>query len=312
MEERFNADETAHASDLDAQHVPLLAILHADELHALRRVATAVDMAADVSVIHEGQQPHALYLVRAGLLMVNKRHGDTVYRVGAITPGEVFGEASILYDAPAGAGVRTLEPTQLYEIGIPNLRALIDANAQLKRALTQLAERRSAATALAVNPIFSRLPQAVREVAVYNGQFVSIAAGETVLREGDRDTRTLYVVLGGTAEASIRHPRDAHKRIVFARMGGGDELGEIAAVTGGPHMATVTATSALRLMAMRTDAVQAWRQRYPDFALALKTCVQRKLQHGLEAMRQVMDEDEARALTTGMLPAGGDAARDPG
>ena len=168
--------------------------------------------------------------------------------------------------------------------------------------MTQLAERRSAATALAVNPIFSKLPQAVREVALYNGQFISMPAGQTVLREGNGDTRTMYVVLGGEAEASIRHPHDAHKRIVFARIGSGDELGEIAVITGGPHAATVTATSKLRLMAISTDSVQAWRQRYPDFGFALQACVQRKLQHGLEAMRRVVGEDEARARTVGMLP----------
>ena len=302
MEERFNADETAHASDLDAQHFPLLAVLHADELRFLRSVATPVDMAAGVAVIHEGQRPHHLYLVRAGLLMVNKRHGDTIHQVGAITPGEVFGEASILYNAPAGAGVRTTEPTQLYQVDAPIVRELIDNNAQLQRALTQLAERRSAATALAVNPIFSKLPQAVREVALYNGRFVSMQAGETVLREGNGDTRTMYVVLGGEAEASIRHPHDAHKRIVFARIGSGDEIGEIAIVTGGPHAATVTATTTLRLMAISTDSVQAWRQRYADFAFALQTCVQRKLRHGSEAIRRVVGEDEARALTTDTLP----------
>ena len=302
MEERFNVDETAHASDLDTQNFPLLAVLHDDELRFLRSVASPVDMATEVEVIHEGQQPHSLYLVRAGLLMVNKRHGDTVYQVGAITPGEVFGEASILFDAPAGAGVRTMEPTRLYQVDAPHVRGLIDANAQLKRALTQLAEHRSAATALAVNPIFAKLPQAVREVALYNGRFISMQAGETVLREGDGDTRSMYVVLGGTAEASVRHPRDASKRIVFARIGSGDEIGEIAVITGGPHAATVTATSKLRLMAIATDAVQAWRLRYPDFAFALQACVQRKLQHGLEAMRRVVDEDQARARTVDMLP----------
>lgn len=302
MEERFNVDESAPASDLDAQNFPLFAVLYPDELRFLRSVATPVDMAAGVEVIREGQQPHYLYLVRSGMLMVNKRHGDAIHRVGAITPGEAFGEASILFEAPAGASVRTTEPTQLYQVDAPNVRELIDTNAQLKRALTQLAERRSAASALAANPIFSRLPQAVREVALYNGQFVSMQDGETVLREGDGDVRTMYVVLGGTAEASIRHPQEPGKRIVFARIGSGDEIGEIAVITGGPHAATVTATSALRLMAISTDAVQAWRHRYPDFGLALEACARHKLEHGLEAIRRVENEDEARARTVDRLP----------
>jgi len=100
----------------------------------------------------------------------------------------------------------------------------------------------------------------------------------------------------------MQHPRDPKKKIVIARVSSGDEVGEISVITGKPHAATVVATSTLRLMMLGTDSIQAWRKRYSDFGYSLYACVQHKLQHSLEALRNIVDDEEAQALTTGTLP----------
>lgn len=287
---------------LDAKLFPSLAVLFPDEVHFFRSVARSVEMAANVPVLTEGQQPQALYLVRTGLLMVTKRHDNDIFEVGSITPGEVFGEASILFNAPAGAEVRTVEPSSMFQLPAEHVRDVLESNERFHHALSQLAERRLAATALAVNPVFSKLPQAVREILLYNAHFISLEAGETLFREGDTDTRYMFIVLGGKAEASIQHPADPSKRIVFARISAGDEVGEISVITGKSHAATVTAISQLRLMMISNESVHAWRKRYSDFGYALYACVQRKMQHSLEALRNVMGEDEARLRTIDTLP----------
>jgi len=299
METKFDEEPSL---DFDNREFSALAVLFPDELHYLRSIASVMELAADVPVITEGQQARELYLVKSGMLMVNKRHGDEIFEVGSITPGEIFGEASILYDAPAGAEVRTTEPTVLYTIPANDIRDILKTNERFQRSLSQLAERRSAASALAVNPVFTTLPQAVREIALYNGRFLSINQGETLIREGDTDTRFMYLVLGGEAEASMRHPKDPNKKIVFARISSGDEVGEISVITGKAHVATVTALTPLRLMMINTDSVEAWRKRHSDFGYSLYACVQRKLQHSLEAIRNIVGEDMAKAITTDTLP----------
>jgi len=299
METKFDEEPTL---DFDNREFSALAVLFPDELHYLRSIASVLELAADVPVITEGQQARELYLVKDGLLMVNKRHGDEIFEVGSITPGEIFGEASILYEAPAGAEVRTTEPTVLYTIPAAEVAEILKTNERFQRSLSQLAERRSAASALAVNPVFTTLPQAVREIALYNGRFLSINEGETLIREGDTDTRFMYLVLGGEAEASMQHPKDPGKRIVFARVSSGDEVGEISVITGKAHVATVTALTPLRLMMINNDSVEAWRKRHSDFGYALYACVQRKLQHSLEAIRNIIGEDVAKAMTTDTLP----------
>ena len=288
--------------DIDGRTFPILAVLLPDELHFFRSIATPVEVAANVAVVTEGQHVQYLYLTKSGLLRVNKRHDDNIFEIGSITPGEIFGEASILYDAPAGADVRTVEACELYQIPIEQVTDVLNSNERFMRSITQLAERRSAASALAVNPIFSTLPQAVREIILYNGQFLSLEAGEVLFHEGDTDTRFMFIVLGGEAEVSMRHPQDANKKVVFARLSSGDEVGEISVITEKPHAATVTALTPLRLLMINNESVQAWRNRYSDFGYALYACVQHKLHHSLNALRGIMSEQDAHAITTGTLP----------
>jgi len=287
------AEETLQ--DFDGRAFPTLAVLYPDELHFFRSIATSVEMAADVAVISEGQYCQYLYLVKSGHLRVNKRHDDTIFEVGSINPSDIFGEASILYQAPAGADVRTIESCELYQIPIEQVRDVLNSNEKFMRSITQLAERRSAASALAVNPIFSTLPLAIREIILYNGQYLSLEEGEILFREGDIDTRHMFIVLGGEAEVSMQHPQNPDKKIVFARLSSGDEVGEISVITEKPHAATVIATTPLRLLIIKNDSIQAWRSRYSDFGYALYACVQHKLHHSIEALRGITNASESDA-----------------
>ena len=293
--------EESHV-DFDGKSYPILAVLFPDELHFFRSIAAVVEMAADVAVISEGKVSPYLYLVKSGLLRVNKRHGDEIFEVGSITPGDIFSEASVLYNSPAGADVRTVEPSILYQIPAEQVRDVLSSNERFNRSFTQIAEHRSAGSALAVNPIFATLPQAVREVALYNGKYITIDAGDAVIKEGNSDTRFMFIILAGEAEVSMQHPLDPKKKIVVSRASSGDEIGEVSVITNKAHAATVIATSTLRLMVLNNDSVQAWRERYSDFGFALYTCVQHKLQHSLEALRNIVDDEEAHARTIGTLP----------
>jgi len=295
-------DSTENDIIFEPSEFPVLSVLYPDEMHFFRSIAQPLEVAADVAVITEGQQAQCLYMIHSGLLMVSKRHDNEIFEVGSVTPGEVFGEASILYDAPASAEVRSVEACSLFQVPGEQVRDVLESNERFQRSLSQLAERRQAATAVAVNPVFAKLPQAVRETLLYNAQFVSLEAGETLLQEGDSDTRFMFLVLGGKAEASMRHPKDPSKRIVFAHISAGDEVGEIAVITGKSHAATVTAVTPLRLMMINNESVHAWRKRYSDFGYSLYACVQRKLQHSLEAIRKVVGDEEAMKRTLETLP----------
>jgi len=282
---------------------PALAVLYPDEMRLFRSAAQPIELGPDVVVLADGHQPQFLYMLHYGLLRVLKRHGShETFEVGSITPGELFGEASILYDAPVGADVRTVGACSLFRLPCEQVREVLNSNELFRRSLVQSAERRLAATAIAINPVFSKLPQPVRGIMLYNAHFVSLDTDETLFREGSRDIRFMFLIMGGNAEVSIKHPTDPSKRIVVSRISTGDEVGEISVITGKEHVATVTATTPMRLMLINNEAVLAWRRHYSDFNYSLYACAQRKLQHDQEVIRKFMSEDESIARTIGILP----------
>ncbi|MDQ6973573.1 MAG: cyclic nucleotide-binding domain-containing protein [Mariprofundaceae bacterium] len=272
--------------DLNGKTFQILSILYPDELQFLQSVSSLVDVPANTSVIIEGQDNHKLYLVKSGILHVSKRHHGVIFDIGAITPGEIFGEGSMLYHTTAGANVHSIEGCTLYVIDAAHLQEVIQNNSRFNHAIRQLSERRSAAGALAINPIFSHLPQNIREVILYNGEYISLKEGDVLFHEGEKNTEAVYLILSGRAEVSIQHPSNPSKKVVFATLTSGDEIGEAPLMTHKAHAATVTAVASLRLFKISTQSMQLWIQRYSDFERALHHGVQHKLQHNLKALRQ--------------------------
>ncbi|MDX8384193.1 MAG: cyclic nucleotide-binding domain-containing protein [Ghiorsea sp.] len=299
----MSQDESIDYDDFQGSTFPDLSVLYPDEFYFLHACAKLIVFEANEPVIVEGQSGEYLYLVKSGQLRVNKRHGGNVYEVGSINQGDIFGEASVLYQGAAGAEVRAIERSELYGIPSAKVRELFESNERFQRAATQMAERRSAASSLAVNPIFSTLPLAVREVALYNAKFISIKEGDVLIREGDDDARFMFIVLAGEAQVSMRHPTNPGKLIIFANLVSGDEAGEIAVVTERPHGATVTATAPVRLLVISNDSIIAWSERYSDFAYALFGQVHRKLKTNRQVLRTIIDDRDARSLTTNSIPS---------
>jgi len=292
----------ANHEDFQGNAFPDLRVLYPDELQLLFSSAELISFKADEPVIEEGQKGESLYLVKSGQLLVNKRHEDNVYEVGSITPGDVFGEASVLYQGTAGAEVRAVDDCELYVVPAETVHMLFDSNERFLRATTQLAERRAAASALAVNPVFSTLPMAVREVALYNAKYVSVKEGEVIIHEGD-EASFMFLILAGRVEISLQHPSELDGKIVVTERGSGDELGEISVITGYPHGATVKALESVRVLALRNACISAWSGRYSDFGYALYGQVYHKLKENRAMLRAVLGDKEARDLTINTIPS---------
>jgi CRP-like cAMP-binding protein len=288
--------------DFQGSKFPDLRVLYPDEFQLLYGAASYKTFKANEPVIIEGEESEWLYLVKSGQLLVNKKHNENVYEVGSITPGDVFGEASVLYRSLPGAEVRAIDDCELYAIPASIVRQLFESNERFLRATTQLAERRAAASALAVNPVFSTLPMAVREVALYNAKYVSVKANEVLIHEGDEAT-FMFIILAGAVDVSLQHPSELNEKIKVATRVSGDELGEIAVITGYPHGATATALEPVRVLALRNTLITAWSGRYSDFAYALYGQVFRKLKENRATLSEVLDDREARNMTTNNLPA---------
>lgn len=298
----MNQDKHILYEDFQGSKFPDLAVLYPEEFQLLHDCALFLTCAAGEAVIVEGQEGEYLYLVQSGLLRVVKQHDGNVYEIASISSGDVFGEASVLYHGTAGAQVRAMTECALYAIPSQRVRELFESNEKFLRATTQLAEKRSAASALAVNPIFSTLPMAVREVVLFNAKFVSIHAGDELIVQGDKEAKFMFLILSGEVEVFKEHPFNSAEQIKLDTLCSGDEAGEITVVTALPHSATVIAINTVRVLAIKNESIVAWAERYSDFAYGLYGQVYRKLQANSEVLKKVIGDEEAEKLTLSMLP----------
>lgn len=280
-----------------------LRVLYPDELQRMREDVVLLSVKANELVIVEGQEGKYLYFVKSGQLRVNKYHGGLIYEVAAINQGDMFGEASVLYHAVAGAEVRAMDDAELYLVPADIINEILASNEKFLRATTQVAERRAAASALAVNPAFSSLPMAVREVVLFNAQMVSIEKNEVVMHQGDYDPLFVFIILAGELRVEIKVGDGDVPPIEVARLVSGDEMGEISVVTGHPHIATVTACKATRAIAIKNSAIMSWSDRHSDFAYALYGQVYRKLHDTRASLINIIEDKTARDLTINQLPS---------
>ena len=110
------------------------------------------------------------------------------------------------------------------------------------------------------SPVFSSLPPAILEITA-QGEERTFEAGDPVVRAGDPGDE-LFVILEGSADVM----RGGTKLATF---GVGEFFGEIAVLDGRPRSADVTATSALRVLAISRDFLQAAMEHEPRAAWAM-------------------------------------------
>jgi len=118
------------------------------------------------------------------------------------------------------------------------------------------------ASRLAAIPLFADLDE--DDLASISASAIEIEAGEgeTLATQGDLG-HALFAIESGTVEVTANGER-------LATLGPGDVFGEMAVVAAGIRMATVVATSPVRLIAMLKRDVWALEQRSPETAARLR------------------------------------------
>lgn len=91
-------------------------------------------------------------------------------------------------------------------------------------------------------PMFTPLPPDILERLALNLEPTAVAAGETVIRQGERGDR-LFVIAEGTVQVRIDD-------VLVGEQGAGTEFGEIALLRDSPRTATVTALTDIQLLAL--------------------------------------------------------------
>ena len=132
-----------------------------------------------------------------------------------------------------------------------------------------LLSRKKKADVLGGLPLFSECSRRELDAVAAVADELRLPAGREVMRQGARG-RELVVLLDGEVEVS----RNGE---VLATRGPGDFLGELALVTHRPRVATVTATTDLRVLVLERGAFERLVREVPSIALKVLKAVGERL-----------------------------------
>jgi cAMP-dependent protein kinase regulator len=118
-------------------------------------------------------------------------------------------------------------------------------------------------------PLFSSLTREALQALLGAFETLSVAVGESVIREGETGG-AVYLVARGELEVSRRSSgADGKPSVTLARLGNGAFFGEMALLSQLPGAATVIATRPSVLLAARRDKIEEVAQIFPELAAQL-------------------------------------------
>lgn len=101
--------------------VPQLRLLDEVELTALSEAMSEVEYDEGAVIIEEGAHNHAFHILRSGRLRVCRIVEGREVALCDLSPGQTFGELSILGDQRTTATVRTVSPCRVLSLSMDDL-----------------------------------------------------------------------------------------------------------------------------------------------------------------------------------------------
>src|SRR3989304_8167352 len=115
--------------------------------------------------------------------------------------------------------------------------------------------------------LFSQLSSDDLKGLVEKSSLRQFEAGSVICREGDYGD-TAFAILGGSAEVSINTA--GYKNLTLALLGEGNIFGEMAALSGYPRSATVSAKDPLYLLEIPAEVLKNLMKHSPEFKDAIE------------------------------------------
>jgi small-conductance mechanosensitive channel/CRP-like cAMP-binding protein len=129
-------------------HVSLFAGIDPSALHQLAESMTRREYAAGQRLITAGEPGQSMFVMNEGLVSVRIPQGENELDVAAFSPGDFFGEMSLLTGEPRSASIVAVTDTVAFEIDKTDIEALLEASPAAAQALSMhAAERRMASDA---------------------------------------------------------------------------------------------------------------------------------------------------------------------
>lgn len=122
---------------------PLFGALNDDELASLAQQAHCLRFSPAEAVVQEGAPGHSLYQLVSGRVEVRKRQASgAMVSVAQLSPGDIFGEMSLLTDSPRSASVVAIDECVLLKVAQQHVAPLLQRNPALLDELARLVTAR--------------------------------------------------------------------------------------------------------------------------------------------------------------------------
>lgn len=210
------------------------------QLDVIYKAMNKVEYKAEDVVLSEGDEGDYLFIVDDGKLVCYKEKEGEANVLKTCVGGDIFGELSLLYNAPRAASVKAKAPSLLWKLDRDTFK-------NIHSAATERA-RKQAALFLAKVHVLTSFTQV--ELTNLADVLVAMKFGpdEEVIKQGE-DGDTFYIVEEGTLVVM----KDGAEAM---RYGPGDYFGELALLSksSGKRQATVKTHTAARLLTLKRDA----------------------------------------------------------
>jgi CRP-like cAMP-binding protein/Fe-S-cluster-containing hydrogenase component 2 len=180
--------------------------------------------------------------------------------IAQLKEGDLFGEMTCLNFYPRSATVRALEDCEALEM-LRNILTLLQKRSTiLKPKLDAVYKERALTNHLRSHPAFKSVPDEAMAALRDRVELVSFDPGEVVVKQGD-PADAMYLIRLGFVKVTQTYPAG---EIVLRYLHRGEFLGALGILGEGVRTATCTALSAVELVKIHKQDVEAMVARYPD------------------------------------------------
>lgn len=273
--------------------LPLFQALPESERQRLRASVESVELRAGAVLFRQGEPGDALFILQSGTLQVAlELPSGERQALDTLGQGEVVGEMAVLYRRPRAATVLALTDCSLLRLGAADIEGLFAASPEAHALIVEAASRRLPSLYLASVPIFAGLDASALREFDLETNWVRLAGGEVLFRQGDPADYVYVVVRGRLAvmaddsSAPVRH------------LGHGDVVGEVAIFTGDTRNATVRAIRDSELVRLSKASLHHVLERHPRGAIEMVRMMARRVRPVASGIR------EAPVSTIVLVPVG--------
>ncbi len=289
----------SYASQLLAQD--WLQRLEPEVLQALKAAWETVELAQDAILLREGDPGDALYILQEGALAVTRKNtaGTQLVLEEHRTPGQVIGEIALITNLPRNATIHALQPSTLWRLTKDTFDALSVRHPALRQAFSAwLAPRLQRGQLVGIlNDIFGPLEVDAFMAIQSQLEWLSLASGDLLFREGDPGD-AMYFVVSGRLKVITRLPDGTEKFV--GEVGSGEIVGEFALLTGENRNATVYAVRDSNLARLTTAVFKQLLAQYPQAVMQIMQIIIKRSQ---AMTRSAAFATTNRALSFVLVPA---------